>query len=134
MSDRHSFSLDNFYVRSDNVRCPTVILSTVLRHLMTSWHLNISKFKIGLSQEQKELSKWNKKHFSLFHKSSRHTKQTSNNVTDATFKNWQSLWSIEHWHSRILLLTGKSSSIFYFWNKFMKKIQITEQGLVDSLT
>ena len=28
MSDRHSFSSDNFYVGSDNVRCPTVILST----------------------------------------------------------------------------------------------------------
>ena len=28
MSDRHSFSLDNFYVGLDNVRCPTVILST----------------------------------------------------------------------------------------------------------
>ena len=30
MSDRHSFSSDNFYVGSDNVRCPTVILSTDL--------------------------------------------------------------------------------------------------------
>ena len=30
MSDRHSFSSDNFYVGSDNVRCPTVILSTAL--------------------------------------------------------------------------------------------------------
>ena len=29
MSDRHSFSSDNFYVGSDNVQCPTVILSTV---------------------------------------------------------------------------------------------------------
>ena len=29
MSDRHSFSSDNFYVGSDNVRCPTVILSIV---------------------------------------------------------------------------------------------------------
>ena len=28
MSDRHSFLSDNFYVGSDNVRCPTVILST----------------------------------------------------------------------------------------------------------
>ena len=28
MSDRHSFSWDNFYFGSDNVQCPTVILST----------------------------------------------------------------------------------------------------------
>ena len=28
MSDRHLFLLNNFYVGSDNVRCPTVILST----------------------------------------------------------------------------------------------------------
>ena len=28
MSDRHSFLSDNFYVGSDNVQCPTVILST----------------------------------------------------------------------------------------------------------
>ena len=53
---------------------------------MTSWHLNIWKSKIWLSQERKELSRWNKEHFSLFHKSSlRHTKQTSKNVADATF-------------------------------------------------
>ena len=38
------------------------------RHLMTSWHLNIWKIKIWLSQEWKELSKWNEKHLSLFHK------------------------------------------------------------------
>ena len=42
----------------------------MFRHLMTSWHLNIWKLKIWLSQERKELSKWNKKHFSLFHKCS----------------------------------------------------------------
>ena len=28
MSDRHSFSLDNLYVGLDNVRCPTIFLST----------------------------------------------------------------------------------------------------------
>ena len=40
----------------------------MLRHLMTSWHLNIWKVKIWISLERKELSKWTKKHFSLFHK------------------------------------------------------------------
>ena len=39
----------------------------------TAWafvtpYLNIWKIKIWLSQEQKELSKWSKKHFSLFQK------------------------------------------------------------------
>ena len=34
-------------------------------HFMTAWHLNTWP-----SQEQKELSKWNKKHFSLFDKHS----------------------------------------------------------------
>ena len=50
--------------------------------------MNIWKIKNWLSQERKELLKWNKKHFSLFHKSSffRHTKQTSKNVVDTTFK------------------------------------------------
>ena len=28
MSDKHLFSSDNFYVGSDNVQCPTFILST----------------------------------------------------------------------------------------------------------
>ena len=34
----------------------------MLRCLMTSWNLNIWKFKIWLFQEQNEISKWNKKH------------------------------------------------------------------------
>ena len=38
----------------------------MLRHTMTSWHLNIWKTKIWLCQEQKEFLKWSKKHFSLF--------------------------------------------------------------------
>ena len=42
----------------------------MLWHLMTSWHLHIWKIKNWLSQERKELSKWNKKHFFLFHKCS----------------------------------------------------------------
>ena len=32
----------------------------MIGHLMTSLHFNIWKVKIWLSQEQKELSKWNK--------------------------------------------------------------------------
>ena len=32
---------------------------------LTSWHLNIWKVKIWLSQDWKELSKWSKKRFSL---------------------------------------------------------------------
>ena len=42
----------------------------MLRHLMKSWHLNIWKIKIWLSQERKKLLKWNKKRFSLLHKCS----------------------------------------------------------------
>ena len=37
------------------------------RHLMASWHFNTWKVKIWLSQEWKELTKWNKNYFSLFH-------------------------------------------------------------------
>ena len=73
----------------------------MLGHLMTSWHLfhawafddvmklNIWKviYKSWLSQEQKELSKWNKKHFFLFHTCSLlDIKQTSKNVADTTVK------------------------------------------------
>ena len=55
---------------------------------MTSWHLNIWKFKIWLSQERNELSKWNKKTFFLVSQvlSFRQTIQTSKNVADTTFK------------------------------------------------
>ena len=59
----------------------------MLKHFMTSWHLNIWKVKIWLSQKRKELSKWNKKHFSLFQKCSLlDKKQTGKNVADLTFK------------------------------------------------
>ena len=60
----------------------------MLRHLMTSWHLNIRKVKIWLPQERKELSKWHK--YFLVYKvlSFRHTKQTSKNVGNTTFKNY----------------------------------------------
>ena len=49
---------------------------------MKSYHLNTWKVKIWLSQEQKELSKWNKKTFLLVSQvlSFRYSKQTSNNV------------------------------------------------------
>ena len=51
-------------------------------HFMTAWHLNTWP-----SQEQKELSKWNKKHFSLFDKHSplELQKKTSKNKGDTTF-------------------------------------------------
>ena len=54
---------------------------------MTSWHLNIWKVKIWLSQKRIELSKWNKKTFFLVSQvlSFRHKKQTSKNVADTTF-------------------------------------------------
>ena len=59
----------------------------MLKQLMTSWYLNIWKFKIWLSQEWKELSKWKKKFFLLVSQflSFKHTRQTKN-VADATFK------------------------------------------------
>ena len=60
-------SPDWVYFPSYLAKCVSCFM---LRHLMTSWHLNIWKIKIWLSQERKELSKWNKKHFSLFHKCS----------------------------------------------------------------
>ena len=48
---------------------------------------DIWKVKIWLSQEWKELLKWNKKHLSLFHKClSLDLQQTSENVADTTFK------------------------------------------------
>ena len=50
-----------------SIKC---VLCFMLRHLMMPWYLNIWKFTIWLSQEQKELAKWNKKYFSLFHKCS----------------------------------------------------------------
>ena len=58
----------------------------ISRHLMTSWHLNIWKYKIWLSQERKELSKWKEKHFVSQVLSFRLTKQASENVADTTFK------------------------------------------------
>ena len=53
-----------------------------------SWHLNIWKVKIWLSQKRKELSRWNKKQSFLFHKCSLLgiKKQTSKKVADTTFK------------------------------------------------
>ena len=59
----------------------------MVRDLMVSWHLNIWKVKIWLSQQRKELLKWNKKLFPLFLKCSfRNTKQTSKNVANTTFQ------------------------------------------------
>ena len=60
-------------------------------YLMTSQHLNIWKVKIWLSQERKELSKWNKKTFFLLSQVLlfRHTIQISKNVADTTFKEFK---------------------------------------------
>ena len=51
--------------------------------------MNIWKVKIWLSQERKELSKWNKKIFFLVSQvlTFRQTKQTIKNVADTAFKN-----------------------------------------------
>ena len=59
----------------------------MLRHLMTSWHLNIWKVEIWLPQEGKELSKWNKKYFPFFHNCSLlDIKQNGKNKADTTLK------------------------------------------------
>ena len=58
---------------SDSFSLPDCVL--LPKTFMMSWHSNIWKFKIWLSQEWKELSKWNKKHFSLFPKCSLSDKQ-----------------------------------------------------------
>ena len=64
----------NWPTLSDCVYFPSYLVKRVscfiLGHLMTSWHLNTWKVKIWLIQERKELSRWNKKHSSLFHKCS----------------------------------------------------------------
>ena len=72
----------------------------MLRHLVTSWHLNTWKVKIWLSQDWKVLLKWNEKYISLLYKCSftelkiRLTK----NVVNTTFKLvligiWKNLWN-----------------------------------------
>ena len=55
---------------------------------MTSWHLNIWKVKLWLSPERKKLLKQNKKALFLVANvlSFRHTKQTSKNAVNTTFK------------------------------------------------
>ena len=58
---------DCVYFPSYSVKCVTCFM---FGHLMTSWHLNIWKVKIRLSQERKEPSNLDKKYFSLFHKCS----------------------------------------------------------------
>ena len=58
---------DCIYYQSYLAKCVSCFMP---RHFMTSWLLNIWNVKIWLSQEQKEFSKWNKKHLPLFHKCS----------------------------------------------------------------
>ena len=49
MSDKHSFSSDNFYVGSDNVRCPTVILSTDgMKNFLDKCHFVVSDTDVYL--------------------------------------------------------------------------------------
>ena len=76
--------LDCVYFASYSVKYVSCFM---YRYLMTSWHLNIWKVKTWLSQERKELSRWNKKHFSLFRfsLSFRFRKQAIKNVADTTF-------------------------------------------------
>ena len=77
------FHYQTVYFRSYSIICVSCFM---LRHLMTSWHFNIWKVKIWLSQKQIELSKWNKKHFSLFQECSLlDKKQTGKNVAATTF-------------------------------------------------
>ena len=56
MSDRHSFLSDNFYVGSDNVQRPTVILST------EHYHLNFKIKKIHAAKAYKNGAKLNYVH------------------------------------------------------------------------
>ena len=56
------------YFPSCSVKC---VWCFMLRHLMDTINLNTYlKVKIWLSQERKQLLKWNKEHFSLLHKCS----------------------------------------------------------------
>ena len=75
---------DCVYFPSYSVKCISYFM---LRHLMTSQNLKMCNFKIWFSREQKELFKWNKKHFSYFDNYSRLDLQTSTSVVDTTF-NW----------------------------------------------
>ena len=64
----HQISLtDCVYFPSYSVKCFSYFM---LGHLMKSWNLHIENSKIRFSREQKKLLKWNKKHFSKFHKCS----------------------------------------------------------------
>ena len=63
------------------------VLCFMLRHLMTWWHLDIRKVFLIISKTERVFKvKW--KAFFLVSKwlSFRHTKQTSKNVADTTFK------------------------------------------------
>ena len=70
------------YFPSSSVKSVSCLI--MFRHLITLWHLNTWKVKNWLSQEWKELLKWNKKIFFLVSQvlSFRHTKQTGKNVPD----------------------------------------------------
>ena len=66
---------------------------------MTSWYSTIWELTIQLFQEQKEISEWKKKRFSLLHKCSLLDIQNrlSKNVVDATFTGWRAVF---FWNTR----------------------------------
>ena len=82
----------------------------MLRHLMTSWLLNIWKFKIWLSQEWKTLWKCNKKYFSLFHKFSllhiqnKLVKMYQTQPLKAIKNYMQMKWNVVLWSTTVLML------------------------------
>ena len=91
----------------------------MLRHLMTSWHLNIWKFKIWLYQGQKELSKWNRNYFFLFHRCTvLYIQKNSQNAAGTTFKPE----SINFWYSSNFL-TWQNNVLFIrlslYWIGYM---------------
>ena len=104
----------------------------MVRHLMMSWHLNIWKFKIWLSQEWKELSKWNKKHFSLFHGSSLLDIQ-SKNVVNTIFKGHIKIFALtlyyeihypeNHYHHNINNDIGIAKISFFPYKFYLEKIE-----------
>ena len=93
---------DCVYFPSYSIKCVSWFMHM---HLMTSWHLNIRNFKILLSQEQKELSKWNKTTFSFVSQmlSFRCTKQTRKNEADTTLNHcfiWTSISNASKKHCK----------------------------------
>ena len=98
---------------------------------MTSWHLNIWKYKIWLSQKRKELSKWNKKIFFLVSQvlSFRDTIQTSKNVVDTTLKDSGGTWNEKY--SSVCIFDYER--IIAFWKCLKNCFQLSKQNEFLSL-